>query len=94
MLTISSLQRATLSGRQIAEWVMKNRSTLRLKYVIWGQRIWDVRTDKNKEKAWTSWRTMEDRGDLTANHWYVQLISISAKLMLTFTRDHVHVSFK
>ena len=61
--------RATISGKEIAEWVMKNRSTLSLKYVIWGQKIWDVGTDKNTEKAWSNWRTMDDRGDLTANHW-------------------------
>jgi hypothetical protein len=63
-----------MSGRQIAEWVMKNRKSLRLKYVIWGQRIWDVSTDKGKEKSWNNWRPMNDRGDLTANHWYVSAI--------------------
>ncbi|KAK3488024.1 uncharacterized protein B0T23DRAFT_447047, partial [Neurospora hispaniola] len=33
----------TKSGREIAEWpwVMDNRSTLNLKYVIWGQKIWN-----------------------------------------------------
>ncbi|KAK3295266.1 peptidase M24, structural domain-containing protein [Chaetomium fimeti] len=57
----------TSSGRQIAEWVMNNRSTLKLKYVIWGQRIWNPSVDG--VKPWTKWRAMEDRGDITQNHW-------------------------
>jgi hypothetical protein len=56
-----------MSGRQIAEWVMNNRGTLNLKYVIWGQKIWSPSVDG--VKAWTSWRTMENRGDVTQNHW-------------------------
>ena len=56
-----------MSGREIAEWVMKNRSSLNLKYVIWGQKIWHPNVDK--EKPWTSWRTMEDRNSVTQNHW-------------------------
>lgn len=35
-----------------------------------GQKIWNVEVD-TAPKAWTSWRAMEDRGDDTANHWYV-----------------------
>ncbi|KAL8288340.1 hypothetical protein RB601_004668 [Gaeumannomyces tritici] len=58
---------ATLSGREIAEWVMNNRATLNLKYVIWGQKIWE--TSQDSVKSWASWRTMDDRGDVTANHW-------------------------
>ncbi|KAF7561960.1 hypothetical protein G7046_g2182 [Stylonectria norvegica] len=58
----------TLSGKEIAEWAMKNRNTLDLKYVIWGQKIWTVSVDKT-EKTWEHWRTMDDRGDITANHW-------------------------
>ncbi|KAK1776091.1 hypothetical protein QBC45DRAFT_444629 [Copromyces sp. CBS 386.78] len=57
----------TMSGREIAEWVMNNRSTLNLKYVIWGQKIWNPSIDS--VKSWTSWRTMEDRGSITQNHW-------------------------
>ncbi|KAF2257897.1 hypothetical protein CC78DRAFT_563255 [Lojkania enalia] len=57
----------TISGRQIAEWVMNNRGSLNLKYVIWGQRIWNPSIDG--VKSWTSWRGMEDRGDVTQNHW-------------------------
>lgn len=56
-----------MSGRQIAEWVMNNRSGMNIKYIIWGQKIWAPGTDA--VKAWTSWRTMEDRGSITQNHW-------------------------
>ncbi|KAK4150199.1 peptidase M24, structural domain-containing protein [Chaetomidium leptoderma] len=56
----------TMSGRQIAEWVMNNRGTLNLKYVIWGQKIWNPSVDG--VKAWTSWRDMEDRKSITQNH--------------------------
>jgi len=34
-----------MSGREIAEWVMNNRGTLKLKYVIWGQKIWNPSRD-------------------------------------------------
>ncbi|KAL0944968.1 D-alanyl-D-alanine carboxypeptidase [Colletotrichum truncatum] len=57
----------TLSGKEIAEWVMNNRATLNLKYVIWGQKIWQPSVDA--VKPWTQWKTMEDRGDFTQNHW-------------------------
>ncbi|CAP62338.1 uncharacterized protein PODANS_0_1390 [Podospora anserina S mat+] len=56
----------TMSGRQLAEWAMNNRASLNLKYIIWGQRIW---SPSDGVKAWTSWRAMEDRGDVTQNHW-------------------------
>lgn len=53
----------------MAEWVMRNRASLNLRYVIWGQKIWSPTTD-GAERPWTQWRTQEDRGDLTQNHWY------------------------
>ncbi|KAK7424800.1 hypothetical protein QQZ08_008429 [Neonectria magnoliae] len=59
---------ATLSGKDIAEWVMTNRKTLNLKYVIWGQKIWTTSVDKG-DKKWEKWRTMDDRDSLTQNHW-------------------------
>lgn len=46
---------------------MNNRATLDLKYVIWGQRIWE--TGIHAVKPWAEWKPMEDRGDITANHW-------------------------
>ncbi|KAL2261347.1 hypothetical protein VTK26DRAFT_4366 [Humicola hyalothermophila] len=57
----------TMSGREIAEWVMNNHKSLNVKYVIWGQKIWHPAQDK--VKAWTSWRNMEDRHSITQNHW-------------------------
>lgn len=57
----------TDSGRPIAEWVMNNRASLGLKYVIWGQKIWNPSRDS--VGPWTGWRGMEDRGSITANHW-------------------------
>ncbi|KAK4033592.1 peptidase M24, structural domain-containing protein [Parachaetomium inaequale] len=45
----------TISGRQIAEWAMNNRGTLNLKYVIWGQRIWNPSVDGVKAQA-RAWR--------------------------------------
>jgi hypothetical protein len=53
---------------------MNNRASLNLKYVIWGQRIWSPTVDS--VMSWTSWRAMEDRGDITQNHWYVPLAGV------------------
>ncbi|KAI5842770.1 hypothetical protein BZA05DRAFT_411804 [Tricharina praecox] len=55
-------------GQTIAEWTMNNHSSLKVKYIIWGQKIWNREVDVNP-KAWASWRSMEDRGSDTANHW-------------------------
>lgn len=52
---------------------MNNRGRLSLKYVIWGQKIWNPSRDA--VKPWSQWRAMEDRGSVTANHWYVLLFS-------------------
>lgn len=57
----------TTIGQPIAEWVMNNRASLGLKYVIWGQKIWSPSQDA--VKPWSQWRAMEDRGSITANHW-------------------------
>ncbi|GME35526.1 uncharacterized protein LTHEOB_3309 [Neofusicoccum parvum] len=57
----------TDAGKAIAEWVMNHRKSLDLKYVIWGQRIWNPSRDG--VKPWGQWRKMEDRGSVTANHW-------------------------
>lgn len=57
---------ATISGRQIAEWAMNNRATLNLKYVIWGQRIWET---GDTVGPWTGWTAMNDRNSITDNHW-------------------------
>ncbi|KAF2832356.1 hypothetical protein CC86DRAFT_281256 [Ophiobolus disseminans] len=57
---------ATSSGREIAEWVMNNRAGHDVKYIIWGQRIWQ---SGNNVEPWTGWKPMEDRKSITANHW-------------------------
>ncbi|KAI9864248.1 MAG: hypothetical protein M1830_006135, partial [Pleopsidium flavum] len=54
-------------GRTIAEWTMNNAASLRVKYIIWSQRIWNVERGE-APTAWTNWRQMEDRFDPTANH--------------------------
>jgi hypothetical protein len=56
-----------MSGREIAECVMNNRATLKLKYVICGQKIWDARSDT--VKPGNSWKPMKDRHSITQNHW-------------------------
>jgi hypothetical protein len=58
-----------MSGREIAEWVMNHREELNLKYVIWGQKIWNPSQDSVGNWTTASWRSMEDRGDVTSNHW-------------------------
>ncbi|KAK2871555.1 60S ribosomal protein L8B [Arthroderma sp. PD_2] len=70
ILSLSGVQAATLNdafGRSIAEWVMNNRKSLNLKYVIWGQKIWNPSRDA--VAPWSKWRQMEDRGSITQNHW-------------------------
>ncbi|KAH7324925.1 hypothetical protein B0I35DRAFT_476127 [Stachybotrys elegans] len=67
MMCADSGGAATLSGREIAEWVMRNRASLNVRYIIWGQKIWNPSQDS--VRSWDTWRTMEDRGDLTQNHW-------------------------
>lgn len=59
-------QAPTSSGREIAEWIMHNRSGHDVKYIIWGQRIWE---SGDKVEAWTGWQPMDDRKSVTQNHW-------------------------
>ena len=73
MLTLPQVR--TDAGAPIAEWVMNNRATLSLKYVIWGQKIWNPSQDT--VKPWSQWRGMEDRGSITANHWFVLRFVVS-----------------
>ncbi|HEX2312569.1 MAG TPA: hypothetical protein VHJ17_02480 [Thermomonospora sp.] len=54
--------RAQAHGDAVAQYVTGNASSLGVKYVIWRQRIWDVRSGGG-------WRTMSDRGSVTANHY-------------------------
>ncbi|TGZ76208.1 hypothetical protein EX30DRAFT_356723 [Ascodesmis nigricans] len=55
-------------GWAIAEWHMNNAAVNKVKYVMWGQRIW---SPSDGVKAWENWRNQSpyDRGDVTSNHW-------------------------
>ncbi|GAA3641890.1 hypothetical protein GCM10022224_000270 [Nonomuraea antimicrobica] len=46
-------------GDRIAEWALKNKDKLGVKYVIWRQRI----------NQGSGWSTMSDRGSITENHY-------------------------
>ncbi|SEG87048.1 hypothetical protein SAMN05444920_10622 [Nonomuraea solani] len=46
-------------GDRIADWAIKNKSRLGIKYVIWKQRI----------NQGSGWSTMSDRGSVTENHY-------------------------
>src|ERR687896_381645 len=48
-------------GDQVAQFVINNAGRLGVKYIIWRQRIYDMRSP--------GWSTMEDRGSVTANHY-------------------------
>lgn len=48
-------------GDTIAQWVIANGSRLHVNYVIWQQRSYTI--------ARGTWKTMEDRGSDTANHY-------------------------
>ncbi|QFG23555.1 hypothetical protein [Actinomadura sp. WMMB 499] len=52
---------AKAQGDQAAEYAIANASALGIKYVIWRQRIYDMRSP--------GWRMMENRGGATANHY-------------------------
>ncbi|CAN7319265.1 hypothetical protein [Knoellia sp. LjRoot47] len=48
-------------GDAVAQWAINNMSAYNITYVIWKQRIWLAGA--------SSWRAMEDRGSVTANHY-------------------------
>ena len=50
-------------GYEIAAWGQANASRLGIMYIIYRQRIWDVRN------ASAGWVPMADRGSFTANHF-------------------------
>jgi hypothetical protein len=50
-------------GWEVAEFVRKYYSELGVSYVIYSQNIWSV------ERSGEGWRSMEDRGSTTANHY-------------------------
>jgi uncharacterized protein YgiM (DUF1202 family) len=49
-------------GFDVAKWARSNARSLRIKYVIWDQRIWNIERDAE------GWRFMASRGSATANH--------------------------
>ena len=51
------------AGRQIANWLVANASTLGIDNVIFEQKIWSV------ARAREGWRGMSNRGSATANHY-------------------------
>jgi hypothetical protein len=50
-------------GYDIASWAQANASRLGIMYIIYRQKIWDIRM------ASSGWVPMEDRGSITANHF-------------------------
>lgn len=50
-------------GWQIANWLRANASALKIRDIIYAQRIW------TPERAAEGWRYMSDRGSVTANHY-------------------------
>lgn len=46
---------------------MKHAGPLKVKYVIWGQRIWNPSRDKLA--PWGKWRVQPNKGGITINHW-------------------------
>jgi hypothetical protein len=50
-------------GFDIASWAQANASQLGVMYIIYRQRIWDIRN------ASAGWVPMADRGSITANHF-------------------------
>jgi hypothetical protein len=57
MITDSSL------GQAVADYVLANAGSLGVRDIIWSQHIW------TPEQASSGWRSMEDRGSATANHY-------------------------
>ena len=49
-------------GSAVANWARANAPALRIKYVIWDQKIWNIERDRE------GWRPMASRGSDTANH--------------------------
>jgi hypothetical protein len=53
---------AQARGDALAQWCIDNGRALGIMYIIWRQRYYDIRTG-------AGWRTMSDRGGVTANHY-------------------------
>ncbi|MEO3808600.1 hypothetical protein ABGB17_06330 [Sphaerisporangium sp. B11E5] len=53
---------AQARGDALAQWCIENGRAMGIMYIIWRQRYYDIRTG-------AGWRTMSDRGSVTANHY-------------------------
>ncbi|MFL6133189.1 MAG: hypothetical protein ACJ72A_10310 [Nocardioidaceae bacterium] len=51
------------TGQAVADWLRANAATLHIDDIIWAQHIWT--TQRGSE----GWRSMPDRGSVTANHY-------------------------
>lgn len=51
------------TGWEIANFLRENYSALGIEYIIYSQKIWSV------ERSGEGWRSMSDRGSVTANHY-------------------------
>ncbi|KAK2813004.1 hypothetical protein FQN50_001026 [Emmonsiellopsis sp. PD_5] len=51
-------------GEVLAEWVMKHAKSLKVKDIIWNQRIWKT---PSKPEDWSKWTKMDDRHTNTEN---------------------------
>lgn len=60
-------------GDQVAAWCQANASAYGVKNVIWFQKIWTV------ERQSEGWRSMDDRGSATANHFDHVHVSFNAQ---------------
>ena len=60
----------TTAGQPIAMWILNNRAQFKVKYVMWGQRIWYM---GNPVGPWNTWNYQQpvNRGSITKNHWCV-----------------------
>jgi hypothetical protein len=54
---------SSATGDAVAEWVRANAQALGASEILWAQHIWTV------ERSAEGWRTFEDRGSVTANHY-------------------------
>lgn len=84
-----ALNKATVCGQEIAEWIRDNRASLNLKYVIWGQRIWSPARDA--VKPWAEWRSQPDLGSITLNHWVSPPVRVSTettRLSMLYANAH------
>lgn len=51
------------TGWQVADFLRANYAALNIEYIIYSQNIWSV------ERGGEGWRSMSDRGSITANHY-------------------------